>query len=102
MLDVDHFKQVNDNYGHQIGDRALQTCVTTIQNILHPHDLLGRFGGEEFAILLQIPLKKVHLNWRNKFELKLVSNRFIFMENYQFYTGEYWDKLIFAIVPSSY
>ena len=52
MLDVDHFKQVNDNYGHQIGDRALQTCVTTIQNILHPHDLLGRFGGEEFILLL--------------------------------------------------
>ncbi|MGM7312744.1 GGDEF domain-containing protein, partial [Acinetobacter baumannii] len=48
MLDVDHFKKVNDSYGHLIGDRALQTCVTTIQNILHPHDLLGRFGGEEF------------------------------------------------------
>ena len=52
MLDVDHFKQVNDNYGHQVGDRALQTCVTTIQNILHPYDLLGRFGGEEFAIFI--------------------------------------------------
>lgn len=52
MLDVDHFKKVNDSYGHLIGDRALQTCVTTIQNILHPHDLLGRFGGEEFAIFI--------------------------------------------------
>ena len=47
--------KVNDSYGHLIGDRALQTCVTTIQNILHPHDLLGRFGGEEFAILFRIP-----------------------------------------------
>lgn len=46
---------MNDSYGHLIGDRALQTCVTTIQNILHPHDLLGRFGGEEFAILFRIP-----------------------------------------------
>ena len=52
MLDIDHFKQVNDNYGHQIGDRALQSCVQTIQTMLRPHDLLGRLGGEEFAIFM--------------------------------------------------
>jgi len=52
MLDIDHFKQVNDNYGHQIGDRALQSCVHTIQALLKPHDLLGRLGGEEFAIFM--------------------------------------------------
>ncbi|ESK56230.1 MAG: diguanylate cyclase [Moraxellaceae bacterium] len=52
MLDIDHFKQVNDSYGHQIGDRALQSCVQTIQTVLSPQDLLGRLGGEEFAIFM--------------------------------------------------
>ncbi|NIE95739.1 diguanylate cyclase [Acinetobacter sp. C26M] len=52
MLDIDHFKQVNDNYGHQMGDRALQSCVQTIQTLLKPQDLLGRLGGEEFAIFM--------------------------------------------------
>lgn len=52
MLDIDHFKQVNDSYGHQMGDRALQSCVHTIQSLLRPQDLLGRLGGEEFAIFM--------------------------------------------------
>ncbi|NNP76190.1 diguanylate cyclase [Acinetobacter sp. Ac_3412] len=52
MLDIDHFKQVNDSYGHQMGDRALQSCVHTIQSLLSPQDLLGRLGGEEFAIFM--------------------------------------------------
>lgn len=84
MLDVDHFKKVNDSYGHLIGDRALQTCVTTIQNILHPHDLLGRFGGEEFAILFLTRLKKLLLNLQKEYALKLVSNQYMFMANYLF------------------
>lgn len=52
MLDLDHFKQVNDSYGHQMGDLALQTCVQTIHTILRSQDLLGRLGGEEFAIFM--------------------------------------------------
>lgn len=52
MLDLDHFKQVNDSYGHQMGDRALQTCVQIIHTILRSQDLLGRLGGEEFAIFM--------------------------------------------------
>lgn len=52
MLDIDHFKQVNDNYGHLVGDLALQSCVKTIQSLLKPQDLIGRLGGEEFAIFL--------------------------------------------------
>jgi diguanylate cyclase (GGDEF)-like protein len=52
MLDIDHFKQVNDQYGHPMGDRALQSCVHTIQSLLRPQDLLGRLGGEEFAIFM--------------------------------------------------
>ncbi len=52
MLDIDHFKKINDSYGHQAGDRALQICAETIQENLRSYDLLGRLGGEEFAALL--------------------------------------------------
>jgi diguanylate cyclase (GGDEF)-like protein len=52
MLDVDHFKYVNDHYGHQAGDLVLIELVKTIKNLLRKSDLLARIGGEEFAILL--------------------------------------------------
>ncbi|WP_313602534.1 GGDEF domain-containing protein [Comamonas jiangduensis] len=52
MLDLDHFKQVNDHYGHAQGDVVLQTFAQLASEALRPDDLLGRLGGEEFAILL--------------------------------------------------
>ncbi|MCL4811960.1 MAG: diguanylate cyclase [Vicinamibacteraceae bacterium] len=52
MLDIDHFKTVNDTYGHQAGDRVLQTLSTTLRRHLRRSDVLGRYGGEEFGILL--------------------------------------------------
>lgn len=52
MLDVDHFKQINDSHGHKVGDAALQTLTATCQSALRDIDVLGRLGGEEFAVLL--------------------------------------------------
>jgi diguanylate cyclase (GGDEF)-like protein len=52
MLDLDHFKSVNDTYGHQIGDMALRNMVHVCQKLLRDVDVIGRIGGEEFAILL--------------------------------------------------
>ncbi|WNS43582.1 GGDEF domain-containing protein [Paenibacillus sp. MMS20-IR301] len=52
LLDVDHFKQVNDTYGHDTGDRVLQDFARRIEQQLGNGDLFGRFGGEEFAVLL--------------------------------------------------
>lgn len=52
MLDLDHFKSVNDRYGHNQGDVVLQEFAALAQHLLRPDDLLGRMGGEEFAILL--------------------------------------------------
>lgn len=52
MLDIDHFKRVNDTFGHAGGDEALKELTTTVENLLRPFDIFGRVGGEEFAILL--------------------------------------------------
>jgi diguanylate cyclase (GGDEF)-like protein len=52
MLDLDHFKKVNDSYGHQIGDQVLQEFAKRCLNTVRDVDLVGRYGGEEFIILL--------------------------------------------------
>lgn len=58
MLDLDHFKMVNDHYGHGVGDQVLQTFVKRVRNHLKAQDRLGRYGGEEFLVLLKdIPEK---------------------------------------------
>jgi diguanylate cyclase (GGDEF)-like protein/PAS domain S-box-containing protein len=49
MLDIDHFKQINDTYGHQAGDLVLKSLAKTIQVVLRNVDIIGRLGGEEFA-----------------------------------------------------
>lgn len=52
LIDLDHFKRVNDTHGHATGDRVLQRTVTELQSELDPGQTLGRLGGEEFAIAL--------------------------------------------------
>jgi diguanylate cyclase (GGDEF)-like protein len=52
LVDIDHFKGVNDTFGHLTGDRALKTLARTFRIFLREYDLIGRFGGEEFALLL--------------------------------------------------
>ena len=52
MLDLDHFKQVNDTYGHRAGDAVLAGFVQTVKKVLRESDVIGRIGGEEFAVLL--------------------------------------------------
>lgn len=52
LLDIDYFKDINDNFGHPAGDAVLIEFVTLIQNILRKQDVLSRIGGEEFAIVL--------------------------------------------------
>jgi diguanylate cyclase (GGDEF)-like protein len=52
MVDVDHFKHVNDRYGHLVGDQALRAVATGLRAAVRGTDLVGRFGGEEFVILL--------------------------------------------------
>jgi diguanylate cyclase (GGDEF)-like protein len=52
LIDIDHFKAINDHAGHAAGDSALRDVVSAVSGRLRPHDLLGRFGGDEFLLIL--------------------------------------------------
>jgi diguanylate cyclase (GGDEF)-like protein len=52
MIDLDNFKSINDRYGHSIGDRVLQMFAATARDSLKSFDLIGRLGGEEFAVVI--------------------------------------------------
>lgn len=51
LIDVDHFKRINDLLGHNVGDATLRVIAASIQRILRPEDVLARYGGEEFVVL---------------------------------------------------
>ncbi|MFT3694711.1 MAG: GGDEF domain-containing protein [Kofleriaceae bacterium] len=52
LFDIDHFKSINDTYGHPVGDRVLQSLVTFLRDRVRRDDLIARWGGEEFAVIL--------------------------------------------------
>ena len=52
IMDIDHFKKINDTHGHLFGDAILKDCMTMARELLRNYDLVGRIGGEEFALLL--------------------------------------------------
>ena len=63
MIDIDHFKRVNDTYGHQVGDLAIQAMAKACLKMMRPTDIVARYGGEEFIITLthteSVPALKV-------------------------------------------
>ena len=52
MLDIDHFKQINDSYGHTVGDQVLFQLANLLQEEIRDPDMVGRYGGEEFLVVL--------------------------------------------------
>lgn len=52
LLDADHFKRINDQYGHHVGDTCLETIADWLRGVLRTDDVIGRIGGEEFGVLL--------------------------------------------------
>jgi len=60
MIDIDNFKMINDTYGHAIGDSALKLITQTIKSYIRESEPFGRIGGEEFAIMLPLPLSQAY------------------------------------------
>ncbi len=52
MIDIDHFKKINDNHGHLIGDHVIRELARRLDLCMRPYDIVGRYGGEEFVVLL--------------------------------------------------
>lgn len=53
VVDIDHFKKINDTYGHQAGDEALKIVAATLRDTIRDTDIVGRYGGEEFVVILE-------------------------------------------------
>ena len=68
MLDIDHFKMINDTYGHEIGDKVLVSLTKLISSNLRTNDVFARWGGEEFMILL--PRTDVNIAYHKAEELR--------------------------------
>ena len=80
MFDVDHFKAINDQYGHQVGDLVLQKLVIECRGHLRTEDIFGRIGGEEFAVLL--PETRIEAAIEIAERLRMVTaNTFLVLEN---------------------
>lgn len=75
MLDIDHFKSINDTYGHDIGDKALIEAVQIINKALRTEDTLGRFGGEEFCILLPETSQKSAIKVAERIRSDIEANK---------------------------
>ena len=67
MIDIDHFKRVNDQYGHSAGDTALQHLSAIIEQLIEPEEAVVRWGGEEFLILISAPIEQ------KKFRRKIIE-----------------------------
>ncbi len=76
ILDIDHFKQINDKHGHLAGDVVLKKIAQTLKDTLRDIDLLARIGGEEFLIALPCSDEKLAVRTANKLREKIESLRF--------------------------
>src|SRR5690554_2106460 len=76
MIDIDHFKQVNDTYGHSMGDKVIKSLALFLKQRLRRSDQIGRYGGEEFAVIL--PNTELHFAEKiiNEIRLRFAAIRF--------------------------
>jgi diguanylate cyclase (GGDEF)-like protein len=74
LLDLDHFKQINDRHGHRTGDKVLEVAAARIRTSLRPMDTVGRYGGDEFLIILPGGEPATSLKIAERVQLKLSSD----------------------------
>jgi diguanylate cyclase (GGDEF)-like protein len=77
LLDIDYFKKVNDNYGHDTGDKVLQSVTAILKNNLRKTDILGRWGGEEFLVVLPNTNIEKALDVAEKLRSEIARNKIV-------------------------
>jgi diguanylate cyclase (GGDEF)-like protein len=77
MLDIDHFKQINDTRGHSVGDIVLRETASLITQTIRTSDYCARYGGEEFLLLLPHTDKRKAYNLAERLRVKLAAHTFI-------------------------
>jgi len=94
LIDIDHFRKYNDLYGHEAGDQVLKDLVAVLHCCLRKQDVIGRFGGEEFIVLLPDMVKQQ--------AQEVAEELRVAVENYEFHTGlPKMEKLTISIGVSS-
>lgn len=107
MLDIDHFKKINDSFGHIMGDRVLKTTAGMIKECIKGRDTVIRYGGEEFVIILpDTPLEGAvvladkickyfkQMNWKRKDTGQFIGQVFVSLGVSQYRPGESLDAFI--------
>ena len=80
MIDIDHFKRVNDNYGHQCGDMVIQEIGAKLTKSLRKYDYAGRYGGEEFFVLFSNTTSDIAQSIAERFRLDMQEAEFQYGE----------------------
>lgn len=75
MMDIDHFKMFNDNYGHPVGDEVLKMVSLTLKGMIRNTDSAFRYGGEEFAVLLPETTDENAVNLAERLRRRVEMNR---------------------------
>ncbi|XFO67269.1 Diguanylate cyclase DosC [Sporomusa silvacetica DSM 10669] len=73
MLDIDNFKLVNDRYGHAVGDIVLQQVASTILGNIRENDMCGRYGGEEFLVVLNNTSRSLAIEVANRIRSRIAE-----------------------------
>ncbi len=96
LVDIDNFKQINDNWGHDVGDMVLQQVTVIIKNSIRSLDIAGRFGGDEFIIILPDADLDTAKNIGERLRLQIANKRFMIDNNALIITvsagGTQWQK----------
>ncbi|MGC8605009.1 MAG: GGDEF domain-containing response regulator [Desulfomonilaceae bacterium] len=82
MADIDHFKKINDTYGHLVGDEVLRQASTRLASSLRPYDTVGRYGGEEFLIVLPGCSIQDALSIAQRLKESFENNKIVRAENF--------------------
>ncbi len=89
MFDIDHFKEINDTYGHDAGDNVLKTVATIVKNVIREYDYAFRMGGDEFLVLLPETNEKQALFLAERIRKRVANKKFIEKDNKFFVTASF-------------